>query len=72
MVRPLDTPSDPGPLQVRLPALRGYAAVLDDVSRDLGGCEALASQYCRDADFGKIVEDLAYTEGFGSALLNQT
>lgn len=58
MVRPLETSSDPGPLEVQLPALRGYAVVLDDVSRDLGACEALASSYCTDADFGKIVEDL--------------
>ena len=58
MVRPDETSSDPGPLHVSLPVLRGYATVLDDVSRDLGGCEALASSYCVDADFGKIVEDL--------------
>lgn len=48
-----------GPLRVDLPELRGYAAALDEVSRDLGGCEALADSHCVDAEFGKIVEDLA-------------
>ncbi|PUA79768.1 hypothetical protein [Nocardioides currus] len=47
-----------GQLRVDLPELRGYATALDDVSRDLGGCEGLANSYCVDADFGKIVEEL--------------
>ena len=64
MTRPSpDSSGDAGPLRVELPELRGYANVLDDVSRDLGGCENLASSYCVDSDFGKIVEDLASEYG---------
>ena len=58
MGRPDENTTDFGPLKVDLPELRGYAAVLDDVARDFGRCESLASGYCHDADFGKIVEDV--------------
>jgi uncharacterized protein YukE len=58
MVKIEERSYDSGPLRVELPELRGYAQALDDISRDLGGCEALAASYCGDADFGKIVEDL--------------
>lgn len=68
MVRIDERSHDPGPLRVELPELRGYAQALDDVSRDLGGCEALASSYCGTADFGRIVEDLT---GDYEALLPQ-
>lgn len=68
MVRIDERTPDAGPLRVELPELRGYAQALDDISRDLGGCEALASGYCGDADFGKIVEGLT---GDYAALLPQ-
>lgn len=58
MAKANDHTSDSGPLRVDLPELRGYSTVLDDVSRDLGGCETLADGYCNNADFGKIVESL--------------
>ena len=48
----------PTELRVDLPELRGYAALLDDTTRDLRRCAALADQHCVDADFGKIVEGL--------------
>lgn len=58
MAEARETTSGAGELRVDLPELRGYSTALDDVSRDLGGCEALADSYCVDADFGKIVESL--------------
>lgn len=57
---------DFGPLQVDLPDLRGYAGLTDQLSQDLGAIATMADVYCRDADFGKIVEDL--TEDYATLL----
>lgn len=61
-----EIPREFAPLQVDLPELRGYGDALDDIARDLGACSDLASSYCADADFGKIVEDL--TSDYASLL----
>ena len=67
-MRALEGSTTAGELQVDLPELRGYAVLLDQVRSDLGAAHAQAETYCRDADFGKILEDLT---GDYAALLPQ-